>query len=296
MELLQLQYFYEVAKNLHVTKTAEQLHVAQPALTQGIRRLENELGVKLFCKQGRNIALTQYGTYLKERLTPVLQTLEQIPEHLQEMAGIRRQTLRINVLAASTMITDALIQYQQEHDDVRFQVVQNAEDMEADITVSTIERFTEPVSSSDKYMVFTEHIFLAVPDRENFRSMKEVSLTDMKDEEFISLAGSRTLRVICDRFCMQAGFTPKIVFESDSTAAVQNLISAGLGVGFWPHYTWGKSEMSGVLLLPIKEPDCRRDIVLQLAGRSEARRDAAEEFFMYLGDYLQRQKNHTIKG
>lgn len=294
MELLQLQYFYEVAKNLHVTKTAEQLHVAQPALTQGIRRLEKELGVKLFCKNGRNIALTEYGAYLKERLTPVLQTLEQIPEHLQEMAEIRKQTLRINVLAASTMITDALIQYQQEHDDIRFQVVQNAEDVKADITISTIERFTKPVSSRDKFMVFTEHIFLAVPNRDKFRSMKEISLHEMKDEEFISLAGSRALRVICDRFCIQAGFTPKIVFESDSTAAVQNLIAAGLGVGFWPHYTWGRSEMEGILLLPIKEPDCRRDIVLQLAYKSEARQEAAEEFFRYLGEYLQRQKKRVV--
>lgn len=294
MELLQLHYFYEVARNLHVTKTAEQLHVAQPALTQGIRRLEKELGVKLFCKNGRNIALTEYGVYLKERLTPVLQVLNQIPEHLQEMASVRKRTLRINVLAASTMVTDALIHYQQENDDIRFQVVQNVQDVNADITVSTIEKFDIPEKSCDKFKVFTEHIFLAAPNREKFRRIKEIRLQELKDEEFISLAGSRALRVICDRFCMQAGFTPKIVFESDSTAAVQNLIAAGLGVGFWPHYTWGRNDMEGVLLLPIKEPDCRRDIVLQLHYQSGAGHNEAEEFFQYLGDYLQNQKKKII--
>ena len=294
MELLQLQYFYEVARNLHVTKTAEQLHVAQPALTQGIRRLERELGVKLFCKSGRNIVLTEYGLYLKEKLTPVLQTLEQIPEHIHEMAGIRNRTLRVNVLAASTMVTEALIKYQQSHDDIRFQVVQNVQDINADITVSTIERFSVPENSSDKFKVFTEHIFLAVPNRSEFRSMKEIRLQDLKEVEFISLAGSRTLRVICDRYCMQAGFTPRIVFESDSTAAVQNLIAAGLGVGFWPHYTWGRNDIEGVLLLPIKEPDCRRDIVLQLHYQNGADQKKAEEFFEYLGDYLQNQKKSVI--
>ncbi|MDD6268952.1 MAG: LysR family transcriptional regulator [Oscillospiraceae bacterium] len=293
MELLQLQYFYEVARNLHVTKTAEQLHVAQPALTQGIRRLERELGVKLFCKSGRNIVLTEYGLYLKEKLTPVLQTLEQIPEHIHEMAGIRKRTLRVNVLAASTMVTEALIKYQQIHDDISFQVVQNVQDINADITVSTIERFSVPENSRDKFRVFTEHIFLAVPNRSEFRSMKEIRLQDLKEVEFISLAGSRTLRVICDRYCMQAGFTPRIVFESDSTAAVQNLIAAGLGVGFWPHYTWGRNEIEGVLLLPIKEPDCRRDIVLQLHYQNGADQKKAEEFFEYLGDYLQNQKKNV---
>ena len=182
--------------------------------------MNKELGVKLFCKNGRNIALTDHGEFLKCKLAPILQTIDEIPEQLQEISNSRKKTLRVNVLAASTMITDALIHYQQEHENIRFQVVQNAEDINADITIYTIERFLPPLKSHDKFMVFTEHIFIAVPNTENFRSIKEVKLNELKDEKFISLAGSRNLRVICDRFCMQAGFIPKIVFESDSTASV----------------------------------------------------------------------------
>lgn len=295
MELLQLKYFYAVAENLHVTRTAEQLHVAQPALTQSIHRLENELGVKLFCKSGRNIALTEYGEYLKEKLSTVLPVIEQLPCQIEEMADIRRKTIRINVLAASTLVTKALILYQQQHPEVRFQAVQNAEDVNADITITTTESFTEPESSADSFRVFTEHIFLAVPDREEFRSMKRISLSDMRDAEFISLAGSRTLRLICDRFCMQAGFTPKIVFESDSTAAVQNLIAAGLGVGFWPHYTWGRNETEGILLLPISEPDCKRDIVLKLHHQRGAGQNESHRFFEFLGEYLWMQKKGAVE-
>lgn len=290
MELLQLKYFYAVAENLHVTKTAEQLHVAQPALTQSIHRLEGELGVKLFCRRGRNIALTEYGEYLKERLSSVLPVIEQLPEQIGEMAEIRRKTIRINVLAASTLVTKVLILYQQQHPDVRFQVVQNAEDINADITITTTECFTQPENSPDSFRIFTEHIFLAVSECEKYRSRPEIRLSDMRDADFISLAGSRTLRVICDRFCMQAGFTPKIVFESDSTVAVQNLIAAGLGVGFWPHYTWGRNEVEGILLLPIGEPDCKRDIVLQLHRHGGADMEESERFFEFLGDYLQMQK------
>ncbi len=294
MELLQLRYFYEVAKNLHVTRTAELLHVAQPALSQGIRRLEKEFGVKLLCKNGRNIALTEYGEYLKRRLAPLLKEIYEIPEQLQELANVRKKTLRVNVLAASTVVTDALIHYQQENDDICFQVIQSTESTTADITVSTTERFIPPLKSDDKFMVFTEPIFIAVPDIERFQNIDEIKLQDLKDEQFISLAGSKDLKDICSRLCMQAGFTPKIVFESDSTDTVQNLIAAGLGIGFWPHYTWGKIEMNGVLLLPIKEPDCRRDIVIQLSCNSVADKASVEGFFNYLVEYLHIQKKNAI--
>ena len=105
MELLQLEYFYAVAQNQHMTRTAEQLHIAQPSLTQSIRRLEKELGVPLFYHSGRNIALTEYGVVLQEALTPVLKTLHQIPNQLQQLAQERETTIRLNVLAASTLVT-----------------------------------------------------------------------------------------------------------------------------------------------------------------------------------------------
>ena len=67
MEILQLKYFYALAQTQHVTRTAEQLHIAQPALTRTVHRLENELGVKLVQPRGRNIELTEYGKYLQKK-------------------------------------------------------------------------------------------------------------------------------------------------------------------------------------------------------------------------------------
>lgn len=59
MELMQIKYFLEVAESEHITMSAEKLHIAQPALTQAIKRFEHEIGVPLFKKQGRNIVLTR---------------------------------------------------------------------------------------------------------------------------------------------------------------------------------------------------------------------------------------------
>lgn len=290
MELLQLEYFCAAAENMHITKAAKQLHVAQPALSQSIRRLENELGVKLFRKQGRNIVLTEYGDYLKSTLDGVLPVIEEIPSRIREMTEERRHTIRINVLAASTLVTEALILFQTENPDIRFQVTQNVQDVNADITIFTMEKFVKPEDSSDLFRIFSEHIFLAVSRREEYEGISKIKLSDFKDESFISLAGSRTLRVICDHYCMMAGFTPKTIFESDSPQAVQNLIAAGLGVGFWPHYTWGRSRKNEILLLPIINPDCARDIVLQLHSHSGAEEERALRFYDFLGEYLSRQK------
>ena len=91
MELTQLKYFYAVAENLHVTKTAEQLHIAQPALTQSIRRLENELGYPLFAAKGRNIILTEYGRYLKEQLAPLLRQLDSLPMSWKRLPRLREK-------------------------------------------------------------------------------------------------------------------------------------------------------------------------------------------------------------
>lgn len=293
MELLQLKYFYALAKTQHVTRTAEQLHIAQPALTQTIHRLEKELGVKLFEPSGRNIVLTEYGKYLQKKAEPVLKALEEIPEELELLAGERKKLLKINVKAASGLITDTIIRFQKAHSELRFQIVQNAEMEDADITIFTKEAFEKPENSKDSYYVFSERIFLAVPKRSAFASKERLCLKEVADQKFISLTGAKSLRAICDSYCMQAGFKPDVIFEGDSTTAVENLIAAGLGVGFWPHYTWERYQEE-MLLRPISEPECHRDIVIQLHNRSKGHAQAVA-YFEYVSAFFDKLKQARQK-
>ena len=278
MEILQLKYFYALAQTQHVTKTAEQLHIAQPALTQTIHRLEKELEVKLFEPRGRNIVLTEYGKYLQKKVEPILKALNEIPEEIQILAGERKKLLKINVKAASGLVTDTIIRFQKEHSELRFQIVQNAEMEDADITIFTKEAFDEPQGSKDSFYIFSERIFMAVPKDSVFANRKNISLNEVADKKFISLTGAKNLRAICDGYCMQAGFQPDVIFEGDSTSAVENLIAAGLGVGFWPHYTWERFQEGEMRLLPISEPECHRSIVIQLHHRSKEHKEAVAYF------------------
>lgn len=106
MELQQLKYFTVAATELHITRAAEILHIAQPALTQSIKRLENELGVQLFIRNGRNIILSDTGKLFYKKITPILNQLENVADEVREAEGIFRRTIHVNVLAASSTITN----------------------------------------------------------------------------------------------------------------------------------------------------------------------------------------------
>lgn len=287
MEMTQIRYFLEVAESQHMTASAEKLHIAQPALSQAIKRFERELGVPLFEAKGRNIVLTEYGKYLREQLLPIAERLDSIPEQLKTMAKLRGETIHLNVLAASTLVTSAIIDYKSLNEGVSFQLLQNSQSDVFDIEISTKLLYRgEPARSADRF-VCNEKIFLAVPANGRYSSVSSVTLKEVESEGFISLMGSRQFRYICDRFCRTAGIAPKIIFESDNPTAVKNMIAANLGVGFWPEFSWGKLDNDSVKLLTIAEPECNRDLVLT-CRRNKRDNKTVEMFFEYLKDYFRR--------
>jgi len=287
MEITQIKYFLEVAESEHITSSAEKLHIAQPALSQAIKRLEDELGVPLFEKNGRNIVITKYGRYLQKKLTPFIETVDKLPEDLAQMASVEKKTIYINVLAASTLITNAIIEYKTRNNDVIIKLLQNSEEDQYDIEITTKLFYQQDETAGDRCFVCPERIFLAVPNSEKYADVKSISLKDAEAEDFISLMGSRQFRYICDKFCRHAEIKPRYVFESDNPAAVQNMIAAKMGVGFWPEFSWGKLQNKNVKLLPISDTVCSRDIIVSLNKSSE--NDCAADFYNFLKCYLQRK-------
>ena len=286
MELSQLRYFYEVAQLQHVTRAANKLHVAQPALSQAIHRLEAELKVPLFASKGRNIVLTEYGTYLMKKIEPVIDTLEQLPVDLELMAKLLNTTIHMNVMSASTIVTASVIEYKKHVPDINFQLFQHEEEFLCDISISTRLFYQKNYNVLDNEYVFTEKIYLAVPNNEKYKYMKSAFLEDFMDEDFICLAGSKQFGQICDKYCSHAGFKPRIIFESDNLTAVKNMIAAGLGVGFWPQYSWGSLDTEDVLLIPIGSPLCQRDIVV-VYNENKADNTEVKKYFEFLVKYFE---------
>lgn len=294
MELNQLKYFLDVAESQHVTKSAEKMHIAQPTLTKAIHRLEEELGVPLFLPKGRNIILSEYGKYLQKRLSPILSELDHLPAQLKNMAQLEDKTVRLNVLAASALLVDAVIQYNKTHEQLNFELTQTLQSDSHDISVSTGTMQPSAMQKNQQSFTLSEKVFLAVPSSHPLAEKDTIELREAANEGFISLMGSRQFRSICDRFCYQAGFSPRIIFESDNPATVKNMIAAQMGIGFWTEFTWGKLDHTDVKLLEISNPTCQRDIFFHYTP-NKLDNSITQQFFVFLKEYCEKNTYSKLK-
>lgn len=287
MELNNLRYFYEAAKCGHITKAAENLHIAQPALTKSIKALENELNIKLFYKAGRGVKLSEYGEFLKEKIEPIIDELDVLPVAIKNFTDLNENTVSINVLAASTITTDIIIKFKKIYPNVMFKMIRKENETNADIEILTNAKNYDSFVSVKKRALVEEKINVAVPIESPLAQKEKIELVELKNSEFIALSGSRRFRPLCDAYCEYAGFKPRVTFESDSLIAVKNLIAAGVGVAFWPEFSWGKITHKNIKLLDIVKPDMKREIILYLTSRKNS--GISEKFFDFLVAELKRK-------
>ncbi len=286
MDLNKLYYFYTIAKHQHVTRAAEELRIAQPALSKAMRLLEQDLGIPLFVRKKRGIALTPYGQHLKDRLDGVFQVLNHIPAELEQLKQRQMHTVKLNVQMASLIVTEAIMRYKMQNSQVIFQVVQNQDSPDCDISVVSGDVAKLPAFALQHSIM--EDIFLAVPQDSSYALLDAIDLRSVKDEWFISISSARQFRTICDQVCLNAGFKPNIIFESDAPIAVRNLISAGNGIGFWPAFSFGPVS-ENIKLLPILQSPCQRKVVIGLHDSNNFSQ-LSKDFYDYLIEYIIKQK------
>lgn len=285
MDIQKLKYFHSVAKLQNITKAAENLHISQPSLSHALHILEWEMGVPLLKKQGRRIALTEVGEYLDQRLNSLLPEFDNLPTELLQLKNKVTNTIKLNILAASSFVINVIVKFRKQHPEVIFDFEQNEIKSDCDIVVKTNGLDNVSANKYIKRCVKEEKIYLVVPKNSEYAQMREIDLRSVKNESFVMLSGSRPFGIICGKFCTIAGFNPKILFESDSPIAVQNIIGTGTGVAFWPEYSWGKIKNKNIIKIPISYPVCQRDLIIELHERSPKSK-YADAFYEYLKQQL----------
>lgn len=279
MEIQQLRYFTVAARYQHITKAAEEIHIAQPALTQIIKRLESEVGAPLFERNGRNIILTPEGKILQEEALQILKTIDELPIVLQQKKTERDKTLKIKVSAATIWLMPAIIAYKKTHPDVNLDFIRNDDMRDCDFLITTS---TDTGGQAEESFIVDEEILLAVSKDRAKTMPPKVRLSDLKGDVFLITDKSKPFFRICEEYCLKSGFAPNVIFECDSQTVIFDLVSADLGVAFCPTFSWGKIDQNKIALLPFEEKCFRKIVLIALKQTTPLQKD----FFAYLKNFM----------
>lgn len=280
MDLLQLRYFQAVARHEHVSRAADELHVAQPSLSRTIARLEGELGAPLFDRQGRQVRLNRFGAAFLRRVDRALNELDDARQELADSVGLEHGTVAV---AAESLLSlpDLLARFQGEHPTVGVRLYQSTAPRMAELLAR---RQVDLCLASQQIAgdglrtvkVLREEVLIGVPPTHRLAAERCVSVEALTDEPIITTRPGYWHRELTDRLFAAAGLTPRIVMEGDELGAVQPLISAGLGIGLIPAMSRA-STYPTVALLTLNSPDnCR---TLCLVWRDDAYLSAAARCF-----------------
>ncbi len=267
-----MKYFLDVASTQHMTKSAARLRVAQSALSRSIARLEEELGVALFERAGRGLRLTESGRALQIRLEPLVAEIDRVKEDMMADAGSGRE-VRVRLGAASRIAADAMALWLGEDGERRISLTQLAQSSSDDADV-VIDSSAPP--NALRTCTYSERLMLAAPADKRFAD-SPVAFRDLTDAHFISLSSSSGFGRFVRALCEENGFHPRVSFESDNPSVVRKMIGLGLGVGFWPEFSWGARDDENVAFWPLAVSR-RREVQVSLMPRAAHDGEAASFF------------------
>jgi DNA-binding transcriptional LysR family regulator len=243
MNLQQIKYFLALAEELHFWKTSEKVFITQSALSRHIKALEEELGVKLFERDKRNVKMTGVGEFLQGEFGRILTDFESVTRHAKQIAAGEVGTIRIGHPASITfsVLPEILLGLAQKHPNIIAQMIEvDATDVDAALLNHRIDlAFNREAGSAkglESKMLLTENFALVVPANHPVNQAKKVNLLDLKDEWFVlpSLEGKSEHAAQLRAIFRGAGFAPRVRFESDFGATLLGLVAKGLGISIMP--------------------------------------------------------------
>ena len=238
MELRQLAYFDAVVRHGSFTKAAQRLHVAQPAVSAQIRRLESELGTTLLERTTRRVALTHAGELFLARTRRVLAQLDAARGDLAELSAVLRGQVRIGAtqVLGSLDLPACLASFRRSYPGVSLalrtgliaKLLGLLDAGEVDLIVGPVHDDL-PAAYHARPLV-PESLVLVTPPGHPLAAGRDVALAAAGDEPFVCLPADSRLRAILSAAAAAEGFVPRIEFETYSPASIRDLVSAGLGV------------------------------------------------------------------
>jgi DNA-binding transcriptional LysR family regulator len=255
MELHQLEYFVAVAEELSFTRGAHRVHVVQSAVSAAITRLERELGVPLFERSRRRVALTDAGAVLLPEARATLAAAQGARDAVAGARGGLRGTVSMGTMVATGPIdlAEVLGRFHAAHQDVVVRARQAAEGTAAHIRdlrdgsldLAIISLIGRPPAGITGWPAGSESLVLVCPPGHRYAGRDSVTMDEIAGEAFIEFPAGWGTRVVADRAFAAAGLQRAVQFEVTDYRTAVDMVRNGLGVVFLP-----ASAAGGVTGLP----------------------------------------------
>jgi len=271
MDLHQLRYFLTVARTGSFVRAAEEENVAQPSLSQQIKKLETALGVPLFDRLDRGVRLTHYGQALVSRAEQILLSVGEAEKELASLRHPDRGRLTVGVIPT-------VLPYAMAKPMAAFRA--EAPLVELDIRESTTEKLVEglrtgaidlaiialPVRQPEIVCseLFREPLLVAVPEGHALASRPRLAVPQLLSERMLLLREGHCLRDDVLTVCSRAEVQFQQVFESDHLTSIFSLVANGFGISIVP--ALAAAEARGCALIPLEPRSVRKIGYAQVRG------------------------------
>ncbi|WP_409437354.1 LysR family transcriptional regulator [Mycobacterium sp. SMC-14] len=242
MELRQLEYFVAVAEEANFTRAAQRVHVAQPAVSAQIGRLERELGQRLLDRSRREVRPTAAGAAVLPYAKAALAAVDDVRLAVDELSRLVRGTVTIGTVTAHSVDVPGLLAgFHAEYPNVEItlstansdQLVDAVRGGDLDLAIVSVGPGEQP-AGLDIEVVTDEPVDAAVSLADELAGHATVSLPQLAQRPLIALPVGTGIRRQFDQACAVAGISPRIAFEASTPQALADLAERGLGVAILP--------------------------------------------------------------
>ncbi len=288
MDLRQLRYLVALAEERHFTRAATREHIAQPALSQQIRRLEDEVGLALVERTTRRVAMTDAGATLVARARRILGEVDAAHAEMQRLSGVQSGHVVVGTMHTMGPVDVSLVLaiFHERHPGVELTVrEQSSEELAEMLRVDELDlaflSVTERIESHGLGLqqLVSEELVAVLPPRHQLAKQRRVGMAELSGDEFIAYREGARLRELLASAGREAGFEPRVKLESNESQQIRRLVARELGVAILP-----RSDADGpgadVAVATLTDPALRRDITL--AWREERRHAPAAAEFLEL--------------
>lgn len=227
MEILQLRYFFQSAKNENFSTTAKAFGVPTTAVSSSVKRLEEELGCKLFDRTHNRIMLNDKGRRLQQALCTVFAELNKAVEEISTEYHDKRE-MNVLVRGMRREVTNLLSKFSAIHPNIAFKIA-FSENGNTDYDV-IIDDHKEIYADYRKFELYSLRLHLKCAPNDPV-CQKQLSMRDLCDRAFVSMGQESNMHRILVNACNQTGFHPKIVAFCNDIECYDTLVAMGMGIG-----------------------------------------------------------------